>query len=404
MKHVLLIAVAMHVAVGRAQWVQLGGGLPSAIYYSVATDGSNIYAGHNGGNPRLLRSTNNGDTWVGVTDVSGTGIVWALSNLNGSLFAGTFGSGAYRSTNGGTSWHLADTGMTQNNPRGFARNSTYVFACSWSGTVYRSSDNGSHWTSASTGVTGGGLWPLLAVGSYVYVGAQSGGVFRSTNNGASWGPANTGLTTTTTYALASVGSDLFAGTDGAGVFKSTNNGNNWSPASTGMTSATLYALLTVDTILVAGTANTGVFVSTNRGASWTTLNDGLTNTQVFSLAVNGQYLYAGTSSAVFRRPLSQLVVGVPLANDLPVRFSLGQNYPNPFNPSTTISFQIPDRGHVRVAVYDLLGREVSTIVNEVRDPGRHSVAWNASAFASGVYFYRLHAGGYMATRKMILVR
>ena len=89
---------------------------------------------------------------------------------------------------------------------------------------------------------------------------------------------------------------------------------------------------------------------------------------------------------------------------LPAAFALFQNYPNPFNPSTVISYRLPVTGHVVLRVFDILGREVTTIVNEVQTAGNHSVTFNARDLPSGVYFYRLDALSLMATRKMILLK
>jgi hypothetical protein len=242
--------------------------------------------------------------------------------------------------------------------------------------------------------------------NYLFVGAQVGGVFRSSNNGDSWQAVNTGLTNTTAYALASIENELFVGTGGSSVFKSTDYGNTWSPASNGMPSQTVYALLTINSILVAGTDATGIYVSTNRGASWSAMNNGLSNTAVFSLAVNHQYLFAGTSSYVFRAEHGQTVLSVPRSIELPTAFHLSQNYPNPFNPSTRINFQIPNLKPqtVSLKVYDVLGREVATLMNEYLQPGSYEVTFNADGLASGVYFYRLQAGEFTETRRLLLLR
>ena len=89
---------------------------------------------------------------------------------------------------------------------------------------------------------------------------------------------------------------------------------------------------------------------------------------------------------------------------LPKEFSLSQNYPDPFNPSTTIGYQVPASGFITLKVFDVLGREVATLVNGVEDPGFKSVRWNATHEASGVYIYRLQAGDFVQTRKLLLLR
>ena len=87
--------------------------------------------------------------------------------------------------------------------------------------------------------------------------------------------------------------------------------------------------------------------------------------------------------------MSELVSVKETLGGLPAAFSLGQNYPNPFNPSTTIRFGLPSAGDVSLIVYDVLGREVTTLVKGILDVGYHTATWNASSVASGVYFARL---------------
>lgn len=98
-----------------------------------------------------------------------------------------------------------------------------------------------------------------------------------------------------------------------------------------------------------------------------------------------------------------LVTG-SLAEDLPSDLKLHQNYPNPFNPATVLRFEVPGDLEVQLAVYDVLGRRVTTLVNERMEAGYHEAVFDASGLASGVYLYRLRAGEMMLTRKMMLVR
>jgi hypothetical protein len=98
------------------------------------------------------------------------------------------------------------------------------------------------------------------------------------------------------------------------------------------------------------------------------------------------------------------ISGVTSQRDLPTRFSLEQNYPNPANPTTTIRYQLPLPASVSLKVYDVLGREVTTLVEGVQEPGVKSAMFDGSNLASGVYFYRLQAGQFVATRKLMLLR
>ena len=86
------------------------------------------------------------------------------------------------------------------------------------------------------------------------------------------------------------------------------------------------------------------------------------------------------------------------------KLSVEQNYPNPFNPATTINYTIESAGKVELRVYDILGREVMTLVNEIQDAGSHSVLFNAANLSSGVYFYRINSGSFSIVKKMLLVK
>src|SRR3990172_2010479 len=108
--------------------------------------------------------------------------------------------------------------------------------------------------------------------------------------------------------------------------------------------------------------------------------------------------------------LQSYLIGVdPPGNPVPENFWLGQNYPNPFNPTTTIRFSIPpfegSSGRiVTVTIYDILGREVATLVNEQLKPGTYEVQWDGREFSSGIYFYKLISGNYLETKKMVLLK
>ena len=154
----------------------------------------------------------------------------------------------------------------------------------------------------------------------------------------------------------------------------------------------------------------------NATVNWFTLNGGFGLTSVQSGRVltmsAGQPVVAVSSgsnriveSGFLAHPaLRGMLVGVHEADNIPVTFSLEQNYPNPFNPSTTVSFGIPYSSFVTLRVYDLLGREVGSLVNEEKGPGTYSVMLDATALASGVYFYRLQTTGFVETKKLMVLR
>ena len=121
---------------------------------------------------------------------------------------------------------------------------------------------------------------------------------------------------------------------------------------------------------------------------------------------NEQLVLNGSSSVTLPSLTSEvsLILNAIHTVSKPTEYRLEQNYPNPFNPSTTIAFDVPEVSHVRLTVYDLLGREVALLVNEERDSGTYRTVFNASNLASGVYLYRLQTGTFSATRRLLLLR
>ena len=102
--------------------------------------------------------------------------------------------------------------------------------------------------------------------------------------------------------------------------------------------------------------------------------------------------------------------GLALENDfIPLKYILHQNYPNPFNPITTLQYDLPENGLVNVTVYDMLGRQVKTLINQTQDAGFKSVVWNATndygkPVSAGIYLYQIQAGENISTKKMVLLK
>jgi hypothetical protein len=112
----------------------------------------------------------------------------------------------------------------------------------------------------------------------------------------------------------------------------------------------------------------------------------------------------GITFATYTVPNAITAIGAPASPQLPYSFTLSQNYPNPFNPVTTIAYTIGSRSAVSMIVYNTLGQAVARLVDEIQEPGVHSVIFDGSHFSSGVYFYKLQAGDFVAVRKAVLLR
>ena len=117
----------------------------------------------------------------------------------------------------------------------------------------------------------------------------------------------------------------------------------------------------------------------------------------------------GANGTILRTTLSTLPVGVEedgsqMLSRIPSDFRLDQNYPNPFNPSTVIRYQLPAESRVTLKIFNLLGQEIETLVNDLLPAGTHEATWEAEGSASGVYFYQLQAGAFFDTKKLLLLK
>jgi len=397
-----------------AQWVQTNLPYSHTQVYALVSNSAFLFAGtYSSG---VYRSSDSGATWTMVNNGLSSNNVYSLVVSDTNLFAGTDG-GIYRSTNNGTSWVL--TGFnTYYIAYALAVMDTNLFAGTQSG-VNRSGDNGSSWSLNTCPCTYVSAFTFVGTshGTNLYAGSRYNGVCLSTDNGITWTEVDTGLISKNVFALAAifnqVPTDLFAGTLNGGIFRSVNNGQSWAALNSGLTSTSILALAVGGSYLFAGTAgwNSGnnIFLLTDIGTRWTSVSDGISTTSVTSvymLTTVGNDLFAGTDDGVWRRPLSQMVpTGVkddaPL---LPKEFALEQNYPNPFNPTTSIRFALPKSSYVTLKTFNLLGQEVAALVNQELPAGYHEVTWDACKMPSGMYFYRLQTKEFTQTRKLLLLK
>jgi photosystem II stability/assembly factor-like uncharacterized protein len=373
MKHVcqfllLIFLMIVNVSTLSAQWVQTNGPTSTEILSLVFSD-TNLFAGTFGSG--VFLSTNNGSTWTAVNAgrMDSMEIVMSLVVSGTNLFAGTT-SGVFRSTDNGSSWAAVDTGLTNTDVACLVVSGADLFAGIYNGGAFHSTNNGQSWTPVNNGLTNSKVVSLAVSDTNIFAGTY-GGVFLSTDNGENWVAVNSGLKDTVVFSLTVSGTHLFAGTRDGDIFVSTNNGASWIPSYTNTQNGSSVRSFAVSgTNIFAGIYGGGVFLSTNDGVSWSPVTTDPMSFGVSSLATNATDIFAGTVlSGVWRRPLSEMITKVKSrTGQIPSQVSLEQNYPNPFNPSTTITFTLPERSLVTLKVYDVLGREVSKLLSEEMPP------------------------------------
>jgi len=355
-----------------------------------------------------------------------------------------------KTTNGGLNWQTISCPNYDYGYATFLNANTGIVGAGPGALMIQTYDGGNSWT-VRFPPDYGGAWmqyidslTLYAIGGYSVMKSTSGGVswfivdtssfydhFRSvyflnkdtgtvvgahalvrttTNGGASWTtrvvnlPVQFGDSTLydVKYVNASTG---FACGNGGIFIKTTNGGVNWTYYSTGAINM-LQALWFNDTNTGYAVGNTGRIVkTTNGGVNWTVqtspAEDPLWNVDFVDynngwvVGFVGDILYTSDGGLTWIQPIS---------NQVPSEFKLFQNYPNPFNPSSKIKFQISKFGEVQLKIYDVLGREVSTLVNGSLKPGTYVAEWDGSSSASGVYYYRLSTGSFSEVKKMVLLK
>lgn len=355
-------------------------------------------AGGAGGNATFYKTTNGGTSWTAVASTGGTG-----GFFNGIVFgrnAPNFGvaqsdpitglGGAYyinTTTNGGANWNVLATPPPGVTSAASAQNSIFVNDASFFGfgvsvgtaaaiRFYMTTNGGANWLLRTTALANGTFTPCIAFGDNKLTGVVASStslpnIARTTDGGATFTNIATGVT---------VG--------GASQIKWMKNSN------------TVY--------MSGGTGASGcVMKSTNGGLNWTVQStSGLAGITSMDILQNGNTIYGYAICAdgsVLK--INETITGVENPSTIvPSNYSLEQNFPNPFNPTTTINYSLPVATDVSLKVYDALGNEVMSLVNGFKNAGTHSITMNASELTSGIYFYKLQAGNFVATKKLTLIK
>ena len=370
----------------------------------------------------------------------GDGLCSQVNSQNASICYTEYTYGAiYRSVNGGVSWSSGYGPPGNGSSTNYCFNVPYVVCKSNPSILYAGGIN----MYKSTNGGSSGSWQLqtsfsnqkalsIAVSSTgtdtAYVGvlptntSSAAAVYRTVNGGVSWtnvsGTSVPNRYPTRIHVNQYYSKEVyvtFGGFGTAHVIKSTNAGESWINITNNLPDVPTHSVA-VDPVYPQNVYvgnDLGVYVSTNGGASWYEYRAGMPYTLVVDLTIVNvsRKLRALThGNGIWERKLIANPVAVPnTGTDIPKEYRLYQNYPNPFNPVTTIKFDIPSlsrkSGNVRIDVYDLLGRKISSLVNENLSSGSYSVNFDASRYATGTYVYRLTVNNEpIDTKKMILIK
>ena len=352
---------------------------------------------------KILRTDNGGKSWISQTSpASATFYAIAMTDVRTATAVGESGT-IVHTTDGGMHWSAQASG-TQAQLFGisFVNADTGTVVGDW-GTILKTTDGGAHWLTQNSG-TNKALFGVSFTGPLhgAAVG-DVGTILRTIDGGAQWLP-QTGGTDKPLYNVAFADPNTGIAVGGGGtILKTLDGGETWSTQQSG-TAQWLEGLSFTDVNSAIATGGSGTILrTTNGGTVWSVQGSGTYNNILgvsFSDRLNGTAV--GEYGVILRTVLPEAVALTEAGS--PKEYALLQNYPNPFNPTTTIRYALPAVSHVKLTVYDILGREVQTLVNQLKQPGRYEAVFEAGCLASGVYFYQLQAGRFVAAHKLVVLR
>lgn len=356
-------------------WISTGqNGIPASVnLVSICAIDTMIAltAGYTGTNTYIYRTTNKGDNWT--LDFTQTG-----GHINAIYF------------------NQQQTGFVMGNPVGGR----------WS--LWKSTDLGVSWDSSglylpqNSNESSFNNCLSMRFGNICF-GTNNSRIYLSTNLGQSWTAKQINMANV--YAVLYLSGTIYAG--GAQLYKSTNSGNYWSLINApGTGNITGFAFLWIEYFgyYVRGNA---IYRTNNSGNNWILAYTAPAGTYNYiNGGIEGYYVdIMGVRNNGGISKYYLFLAGLEKKeNKIPDVYLLYQNYPNPFNPITNIEFSIPGKSDVRIIIYDVMGKEITTLISERLQPGTYEAEWDGSNYSSGVYFYKLITADYTETRKMVLIK
>jgi photosystem II stability/assembly factor-like uncharacterized protein len=418
-------------------------------FFSVKfADANTVYIGGKSG--RILKSTDAGLTWNDISKriTSGTLKGVSFANNNVGFISGTSGFIA-KTTNEGLTYIQQTSGVTTEfgNVKAVTPNVAYI--AGYNGVILATTNGGTNWISQTSSAGTNDLLGIDFLNTTTgFIGGEGGVVLKTTNGGTNWvalTPPEAGFLTWNMDFL-NENTGYVCGSLNGKVYKTTNSGQSWIQQLNDGSMIGMFAISFANEQTGYATGSAGkMYSTTNGGVNWTnSANLGqsiwgmdFANALTGIAVGGGGYTFMTTDGGVTwnappRRTFNQLNavhfnddgnlawtvgnLGLLLEYDNPLvsvtqtginvpdKFILTQNYPNPFNPSTVINYQLPVSGFVTLRVYDMMGREVYELVNADQQAGSYSVSFNAAKLSSGVYYYKIQAGEFIETKKMLLVK
>jgi len=341
-------------------------------------------------------------------------------NLNNEIFVNC-NENIYRSTNYGNNWEMIPPPPFFFNTRLSTISLSYsdeIFTAYHDGGITKLNNNNS-WDSLAFLSTPGGSTLIVSIIFDIYNDAYlsvihrtlSGYYYRTYQEIDNFNSFQTIFNMTSALSYNDSGYVFFANSK---MYRTIDRGNTIEEINNGISSLSASTIKVISFGEIYIGDNNKLYLSTNNGDNWYTIPGPSSAGGIHSIEKVGEgYLVIASRNGIYKNTTVVSIGEVNNENLGQLKFSLSQNYPNPFNPVTKIKYSIPQSpplggdgrgGLVTLKVYDILGREIATLVNEEKPAGNYEVEFNAATLPSGIYFYRLKAGQYSETKKMILLK
>lgn len=435
MKIVLIVFILSLPFITQSQsWMPLGGGMNGPVSALTVFNGELIAGGeftNAGGTPVNNIARWNGTTWAQL----GTGIIGnvkALIVYNNELIAGGHfftaggvGANCIAKWNG-NSWAPLGSGMNYYVTCLTVHSGELVAGGAFTIAGGTPASAVAHWNGSVWGPYASGMPNIVncvsGVNDSLFLGGNFYNTYRNTGKwiNSGWIAIGNSGCNAEVKAMVKSGNELIIG----GLFSAGGSvlanriikwtGSQFTAMGSGMNNY-INCLAATDSLIIAGGSfTTAGNLPANRIAKWRTgwqsIGDGF-NDEVFAITVynndiiaGGMFTQSGSSSMNYIGRYTQFTGVNQISSNTPEKFSLRQNYPNPFNPSTKINFDITDKGMTKLEIYDASGKQISILVNNELNPGSYEAVWDASGFASGVYYCRLMQSGNSLINKIVYLK
>ena len=369
-----------------------------SIHFPTASSGWAV-----GGSGTIIATTNSGINWS-VQNSGFSGILNAVHFVNNSMgwAAGQTGTILFTS-NGGNNWVIQPTPTTEIlYGISFVNNST-GWVSGYYGTIIKTTNAGVNWFSQNSSTYSYLRAIFFTDTNHGVATGYNGEIVKTTDGGNSWTEISFNATATL-YSLYFINSN-YGWAGGLGSQRTTNGGSSWSLMPGGYGTLGIY-FTDINTGWEVGFNQ--IYYTINSGTNWTQYNLGFGGWlySVYFTSSSTGYI-CGDYGTVYKTTDGGglFTTGIKSnSGEVLSSYKLYQNYPNPFNPTSNIKYQISKSSNVKLTVYDVLGHEVTTLVNGVYTPGTYNITFDASSYPTGIYFYKLSAGSFSESKKMLLIK